>query len=115
MSTVTREEVLELLRAVPEPCAILLGRDTDIVDMGLVEDVTISAGHVEVTLVLTDPSCVHFTGMRRYIQDVLQRQDAVDFVDVRLSTTTIWTPDRSGAQPGRIGWIERGSRRRHEP
>jgi metal-sulfur cluster biosynthetic enzyme len=45
-------------------------------------------------LVLTDPSCVHFGGMRRYITDVLLELPGVDVVEVAISTTTLWTPDR---------------------
>ena len=99
MTTIGREDVLALLREVPEPCALLVGRATDIVAMGLVDDVAIAGRHVEVTLVLTDASCVHFGGMKAFIRDVLERHEAVDVVDVRLSTTTIWTPDRVQAPP----------------
>jgi hypothetical protein len=47
-----------------------------------------------VELVLTDPSCVHFTGLRRYITDVLLKLPGVDSVEVAISTTILWTPDR---------------------
>jgi metal-sulfur cluster biosynthetic enzyme len=49
---------------------------------------------VAVSIVLTDPSCVHFTAMRRYITDELLRVDGVESVDVVMSTTQLWTPDR---------------------
>lgn len=93
MTALTRDGVLALLRDIPEPCALLLGRDLDIVAMGLVEEVAVHDRDVAVTLVLTDTSCVHFTGMRDYIRDVLMGHGA-DTVDVRISTTTLWTPDR---------------------
>jgi metal-sulfur cluster biosynthetic enzyme len=99
MTAITREAVLDLLRTVPEPCSLLMGGATDIVDMGLVEQVDIAGGRVAVTLVLTDTSCVHFTGIRRYIDDVLGAHEAVDEVDVRLSTTVVWTPDRARRGP----------------
>jgi metal-sulfur cluster biosynthetic enzyme len=59
-----------------------------------VEDIEIGGGHVVVTLVLTDPSCVHFGAMRRFITDELLRLDAVETVSVAMSTRTLWTPDR---------------------
>jgi metal-sulfur cluster biosynthetic enzyme len=90
----TREHVLAALRAVPEPCSIAMRAPMDIREMGLVEDIDIDGGHVEVTLVLTDPSCVHFGAMRRFITDELLKLDAVETVTVGISTRTLWTRDR---------------------
>ena len=67
----TREQVLEALGRVPEPCSIMMKAPMDICAMGLVEDIDIDGGHVRVTLVLTDPSCVHFGAIRRFITDEL--------------------------------------------
>jgi metal-sulfur cluster biosynthetic enzyme len=67
----------------------------DITEMGLVEDIAIAAGgQVRVTLLLTDPSCVHFTGLQRFIADVLEPLAGVTSVEVVQSTTQLWTPDR---------------------
>lgn len=92
--SVTRAHVLEALRAVPEPCSIAMRAPMDICEMGLVEDIEIDGGHVGVTLVLTDPSCVHFGAMRRFISDELLRLDSVQTVSVGVSRRTLWTPDR---------------------
>jgi metal-sulfur cluster biosynthetic enzyme len=92
--SVTHADVLEALRAVPEPCSIAMRAPIDICEMGLVEDIVIDGGHVGVTLVLTDPSCVHFGAMRRFISDELLRLDSVETVSVGMSTRTLWTPDR---------------------
>jgi metal-sulfur cluster biosynthetic enzyme len=76
----------------------------DICEMGLVESIDCAGGEVRVVLVLTDTdtdtSCVHFTGLRRYISDVLTSLPDVDRLEVTASTTTLWTPDRRG--PGRV-------------
>jgi len=82
------------LRQVPEPCALLMREPVDICEMGLVDEISVAEGRVRVVLVLTDPSCVHFTGLRRYITDVLLELPGVDAVQVAISTTTLWTPDR---------------------
>jgi len=50
--------------------------------------------------VLTDPSWLHFTGLRRYSSDVLLELPGVGSVEVAISTTILWTPDR---QTGRVG------------
>jgi metal-sulfur cluster biosynthetic enzyme len=93
--TPTPDVVLEALRKVPEPCSIAMRKvPLDIVEMGLVDDVHIAEGNVRVELVLTDPSCVHFTSMRRFIRDVLMRLDGVETVEVVMSTKKLWTADR---------------------
>jgi metal-sulfur cluster biosynthetic enzyme len=92
--SVARAAVLAALRAVPEPCSIAMRAPMDICEMGLVEDIEIDGGHVGVTLVLTDPSCVHFGAMRRFISDELLKLDSVETVGVGTSTRTLWTPDR---------------------
>ena len=92
--TPDRAAVMEALGTVPEPCSVLMRRPTDIHSMGLIESVAIEGGKVDVVLVLTDPSCVHFTAMRSYIGDALADVEGVEEVEVTMSTTQLWTPDR---------------------
>lgn len=74
-----------------EPCSIAMRTPVDIVEMGLIEDVRLDGGRVEVELCLTDPGCVHFHAMRRYITDVLLELDGVASVDVTQTLDTLWT------------------------
>ena len=97
--TATHAEILDALDGIAEPCSIAMDTPETLVSMGLVESVTVADAHVDVCLVLTDPSCVHFMSMRRYITDTLCARDDVDSVHVRMSTTQLWTPDRM--HPGR--------------
>lgn len=94
----TEAAVRECLRTVPEPCSLLMREPTNITDMGLLEHIEISvinsAVRVRVELVLTDPSCLHFGAMQRFITDALLHLDGVDEVEVRASTTVLWSPDR---------------------
>lgn len=92
--TVTAEEIRARLRTVPEPCSLLMREPTNITDMGLVEQVDVTGGRVCVELVLTDPSCLHFGAMQRFITDALLDLDGVDEVEVRASTSVLWTPER---------------------
>jgi metal-sulfur cluster biosynthetic enzyme len=92
--TLTAERVRAELRSVPEPCGLLMREPIDICAMGLVDSVEIHDGRVRIELVLTDPSCVHFTGLRRYIGDVVGALPGVESVEVTASTTKLWTPDR---------------------
>lgn len=90
----TEDDVRRELRRVPEPCGILMREPIDICDMGLVDEIVVTHGHVRVVLVLTDASCVHFSGLQRYISDVLRDLPGVDTVDVVASSRDLWTPDR---------------------
>jgi metal-sulfur cluster biosynthetic enzyme len=97
--SVGREQVMEALRAVPEPCSISMRAPMDITEMGLIEEVEIDGPRVAVTLVLTDPSCVHFSAMQRYIRDELLALDGVEDVSVTASVRSLWTPDRISRRP----------------
>jgi metal-sulfur cluster biosynthetic enzyme len=94
MTTITAERVRAELRTVPEPCGLLMRDPIDICAMGLVDSVVCRDGQVRIELVLTDPSCVHFAGLRRYIGDVVGALPGVESVEVTASTTKLWTPDR---------------------
>jgi metal-sulfur cluster biosynthetic enzyme len=94
MSGVSPDDVLAALRNVPEPCSIAMRVPMDITEMGLIEQLEIDGSHVAVTLVLTDPSCVHFSAMQRFIHDELLGLEGVESVTVTASTRTLWTPDR---------------------
>lgn len=103
MTTTTmpsEEDIRAQLATVPEPCGLLMRSPLDICQMGLVEKIEREAGCVRVELVLTDTSCVHFAGMRRYITDALLTLPGVERVEVTASTTVLWTPDRVRPQDG---------------
>jgi len=96
--SITPGLVRERLRCVPEPCSLLMREPTNITDMGLVERVTVEGDRVTVELVLTDPSCLHFAAMQRFITDTLLGLEGVREVDVHASTRLLWTPDRDRRQ-----------------
>jgi metal-sulfur cluster biosynthetic enzyme len=92
--TPTREALIRQLRKVTEPCSIAMRSPTNIWDMGLVEDLAVEGGHARVVLCLTDPGCVHLTGMRSFITDVLLELDGIKSVEVCQAQNVMWTPDR---------------------
>lgn len=102
---ITRESIFQALRAVADPCSIAMLAPQSIVDLGLVESISITGRAVRISLVLTDASCVHFSGMRGYISDLLLGLDGVDSVEVVASTTQLWTPDRQNpaSAPAEVG------------
>lgn len=101
--SVTEAEVSAALKTIPEPCSLLMQAPTNLVDMGLIDRVGIEGDTVEVEMVLTDASCIHFGSMQRFIADKLRQLDGVEHVHVTASTTVLWTPDRVSHSPSSAG------------
>lgn len=89
---ISAADVREALRNVYDPCCA--DRGISIVDMGVVEDVRVAGGHVEVDLVLTTGWCPFVASMSTAIPDRLREIEGVDSVDVRVVWEPVWTPDR---------------------
>jgi metal-sulfur cluster biosynthetic enzyme len=84
--------VREALRGVYDPCCA--DRGISIVDMGVVDDVRVTGGHVEVDLVPTTGWCPFVASMSTAIPDRLQDIEGVESVDVRVVWDPVWTQDR---------------------
>jgi metal-sulfur cluster biosynthetic enzyme len=83
------------LATIPEPCSLAFGVPTNLVAMGLIDDVFISPeGVVTITMCLTDAGCVHFTSMKMYIGDEVGALEGVREVRVIQALDKLWTPDR---------------------
>jgi metal-sulfur cluster biosynthetic enzyme len=80
------------LREVYDPCCA--DRGISIVDMGVVEDVRVSGGHVEVDLVLTTGWCPFVASMSTAIPDRLHGVEGVESVDVQVVWDPVWTQER---------------------
>jgi metal-sulfur cluster biosynthetic enzyme len=50
--------IMSALERVDDPCSVVMGKN--ICEMGLVENVHVNGGEVEVVLCLTDPGCINF-------------------------------------------------------
>lgn len=88
------QRIRDRVAAIPEPCAIALGRPTTLAQMGLIDRIAFADGHATVTLCLTDSACVHFRAMQHFIADVLADMPEVTSVSVDQTLTELWTPDR---------------------
>jgi metal-sulfur cluster biosynthetic enzyme len=87
-----REAIVAALRDVYDPCCA--DRGVSIVDMGVVEDVRVDGGHVDVDLVLTTGWCPFVVSMSTAIPEALKRLDGVETVDVNVVWDPVWTMDR---------------------
>jgi metal-sulfur cluster biosynthetic enzyme len=92
VTTVSADAVRDALRDVYDPCCA--DRGISIVDMGVVEDVRVAGGHVEVDLVLTTGWCPFVASMSTAIPDRLGGLDGVESVDVRVVWDPVWTQER---------------------
>jgi metal-sulfur cluster biosynthetic enzyme len=95
------KEILDALRDVLDPEVGL-----DIVDMGLVYEVTVDSAHVEVILMTTSPTCPLAGHLAREAEVALRRSvpEALD-VTVRVVRDPPWQPARmSDAAKEQLGW-----------
>jgi metal-sulfur cluster biosynthetic enzyme len=95
---ITIGEVQDALRGVADPCAIATGVPVDIVDMGLVQDITVSDHSVIVTLRLTSPFCMQIGLMSEQIETVLLRDPRLAVVQVNVDHFAEWMPEMIDAQ-----------------
>jgi len=91
-----RTAIVEALGDVYDPCCA--DRGISIVDMGVVEDVRVDGGRVEVDLVLTTGWCPFVTTMSTAIPDRLRSVEGVEDVDVQVVWDPVRTPDRLSEQ-----------------
>jgi metal-sulfur cluster biosynthetic enzyme len=84
----TQEQVYDALRLVEDP---ELGMD--IVDLGLVYDVTVDAANVKVLYSLTSMGCPAGQMIEEQILEVCRALDGVEDVSTELTFTPPWTPD----------------------
>lgn len=88
------QRIRDRVAAIPEPCAIALGRPTTLGQMGLIDCIAFADGHATVTLCLTNSACVHFRAMQQFVADVFADMPEVTSVSVDQTPTELWTPDR---------------------
>ena len=87
-ATLTREEVLDALRDVYDPEIPI-----NVVDLGLIYDVQVDKGDVDVKMTLTFAGC----GLGPYIAQQAEwriaEMEGVDEINVELTCDAPWTPD----------------------
>lgn len=86
---VSEDQVFEALRRVEDPEIGL-----SIVDLGLVYDVDIEGGTVNVRMTLTSPGCPVGPQILGGAKMVVQALEGVDEVNIELVWEPFWTPER---------------------
>jgi metal-sulfur cluster biosynthetic enzyme len=86
---VTVDQVKKALRKVKDPELNL-----DIVVLGLVYDVAIDEGAVDVTMSLTSPACPVAGEIVNQARAAVEEVPGVESANVELTFSPLWTPDR---------------------
>ena len=86
---VTQEQIKKALRQVKDPELNL-----DLVVLGLIYDIRIDGGAVDVTMSLTSPACPVAGQILDQAREAVEGVDGVERANVELTFSPPWTPDR---------------------
>ena len=84
----TVDEVTDALREVIDPELGL-----DFVELGLIYEVTVDGGSVQVTYTLTSPGCPIGPQVSEQIEEFVMDLDGVEDVQSTMTFTPPWTPE----------------------
>lgn len=86
--------VRERLDEVLDPCSTFTEKPQSIVDLGLVDGVSIDDGDVTVDLLPTNQLCMYIPHMAEDIENRVGGIPGVDSITVETVADTVWTQDR---------------------
>jgi metal-sulfur cluster biosynthetic enzyme len=86
---VTEATVRKALRTVKDP-----EMNLDLVVLGLIYDIRIDGGRVEVTMSLTSPMCPVAGEILNQAREAVEKVEGVESAEVELTFSPPWTPDR---------------------
>ena len=89
MAQPTPDDIRKALRQVKDPEINL-----SVIDLGLVYDVEIDEGDVDIRMTLTSPGCPSGPEMLADVDRVVRALDGVTNVNVELGWEPYWTPER---------------------
>lgn len=87
------EIVRQALGTVPDPCMDLAGAPTSIVELGLVRDVRVSGGEVEVVMTFTEAGCAYTHALLDMVHRRVEVLPGVESVRTTIDWTPTWSPD----------------------
>lgn len=97
-ATDVRGAVIAALEEVLDPCSCFTDEPVDIVELGLVEDVTVENGAVRVDILPTSPGCSYMPYIEGDIEERIGDLPFVDEVTVDQVTDRIWTRERAASE-----------------
>lgn len=86
---VTEATVRKALRTVKDP-----EMNLDLVVLGLIYEIRIDGGRVEVTMSLTSPMCPVAGEILNQAREAVEKVEGVESAEVELTFSPPWTPER---------------------
>jgi metal-sulfur cluster biosynthetic enzyme len=109
---VREADVRAVLGTVIDPCSAANGTDLSIVEMGLLDSITVEDGHVEVGLMVTSPMCTMVPYVIREIREDVGELGGVESVEVTADNGLEWIPSMmsEAAEKRRRRTLENGEK-----
>jgi metal-sulfur cluster biosynthetic enzyme len=86
------DRVMRGLEEVIDPCSVTAGAPLSVVDMGLVNELSVGEeGVVRVSMRATSAMCTMIAGIMKIAEDRLARVEGVTRVEIKLCSGAIWT------------------------
>jgi len=82
------------LEQILDPCSTFTDNPVNIVDLGLVDEVTVEDGVAEIRLLPTNQMCMYMMNMSDEIQERLGEFDDLEDIGVTQENGKLWTPVR---------------------
>jgi metal-sulfur cluster biosynthetic enzyme len=85
--------VWEVLRGVVDPCSIATGVPIDLVEMGLIKEVSIEGDEAVVELQLTSPVCMQVSNIRQAVEDGADQVEGIRAIRCEFDADSDWMPE----------------------
>ncbi len=93
-----KQDVLDTLEAITDPCSIAAGAPAGLVSMGLVGEVTINesrgGARVDVTLFVTEPGCMMSAIFQVAAKNKIEELPGVETANVDIDYDYLWSPSQ---------------------
>lgn len=90
---VSQSEIRDRLDNILDPCSEANGSNLSIVEMGLIDEIRIDDGHVEVDIRLTSPHCMMLPVFVDGVHDQVEPLAGVESVAVNFDEGLEWTDE----------------------
>jgi|GEM_PF-2350697 ring-1,2-phenylacetyl-CoA epoxidase subunit PaaD len=87
----SKDEILEALKEVKDPCAMFLGLNFNLIEMGMIKDIRLHDDKVYINLRTTVPSCIFFFDIAQKIKEVLIKK-GIKEIEIE-NAIELWTED----------------------
>ena len=94
MAALSEDAVRAAIAGVVDPCSRLHGTDLSLLDLGMVERISVDGGRVHVELLLDDPLCMYTFVIQKQLRDRIAALDGVSEVEISVIPEFSWSKER---------------------